>query len=667
MNEIKIYLNPSGSTAELYKDFNLYQGSYRNVQISIYVPTAILYKNADNTFLNTVQTGAIITAPNGAKVTTISYNANFVKTVMRGNVEYAEFTQIMPKEYALYAGTQIIVCNVVNIDNTDPGAPKIIDITTTQRAPIIVLESAYLSNDAPVEPSELDILEGKVNDLYTFKDDMEQAVESAQNSATSSAESATTATEKAEVAGQNASNAEQSASNAENAAQRAESAANTLESVLNGETAVPKAIGDENGENIAEHFENIEVLIPSAASADNQLADKAYVNSSVNAMAAFYITSNADGDAFPTRAVLLSATTFYSGGQARVPTQNDYAIVLADESQPVGVDGKYPTTRYSYQGGTYPNGQWDFQYVVNNTSLTQAQVNAINSGITAQKIVEMEAATAAKYTKPMSGIPEADLSEAVQTKLNENGANPSNAAPLMDGTASAGTSVEYARGDHIHPSDTGKVNKSGDTMTGQLTIERNVSDLATFNSKSDYANIALTTKDGSKWLFEKHNNDLYLVLRDANNTNKCILYIPTFTGNGTIALTSNTWSNNNRPTAIQYVAGASTSEANQTDTVVSYYKSSDGSSWYRKWASGWKECGGITSTSVDNTAIALPITFANVDYVFVANTINSDSITPVTIKVKSKATNQCTIRSVYASPNGNGAASEAFNWYACGY
>lgn len=32
MNEIKIYLKQSGSTAELYKDFNLYQGSYRNVK-----------------------------------------------------------------------------------------------------------------------------------------------------------------------------------------------------------------------------------------------------------------------------------------------------------------------------------------------------------------------------------------------------------------------------------------------------------------------------------------------------------------------------------------------------------------------------------------------------------------------------------------------------------
>ena len=31
----------------------------------------------------------------------------------------------------------------------------------------------------------------------------------------------------------------------------------------------------------------------------------------------------------------------------------------------------------------------------------------------------------------------------------------------------------------------------------------------------------------------------------------------------------------------------------QNDTVVDYWVASDGNSWYRIWASGWKECGGI--------------------------------------------------------------------------
>ena len=112
-----------------------------------------------------------------------------------------------------------------------------------------------------------------------------------------------------------------------------------------------------------------------------------FVNSSINNFAAFYITMDAAGNAFPTKTSLLDATVFYSGGQQRVPTQNDYCIVMSDGSHPNSLGE--PTTRYTYQG-TYPNGQWDFQYVVNNTSLTQAQINAINSGITSQKVEKID-------------------------------------------------------------------------------------------------------------------------------------------------------------------------------------------------------------------------------------------------------------------------------------
>lgn len=45
---------------------------------------------------------------------------------------------------------------------------------------------------------------------------------------------------------------------------------------------------------------------------------------------------------------------------------------------------------------------------------------------------------------------------------------PSDATPLMDGTGAAGTATTYARGDHVHPADTTRVDKAGDTMSGQL-------------------------------------------------------------------------------------------------------------------------------------------------------------------------------------------------------
>ena len=50
-------------------------------------------------------------------------------------------------------------------------------------------------------------------------------------------------------------------------------------------------------------------------------------------------------------------------------------------------------------------------------------------------------------------------------------ANPYGSLPNMDGVASAGSIDAYSRGDHVHPSDTSKLDKAGGTITGDLDIE----------------------------------------------------------------------------------------------------------------------------------------------------------------------------------------------------
>jgi hypothetical protein len=104
------------------------------------------------------------------------------------------------------------------------------------------------------------------------------------------------------------------------------------------------------------YVDEIKAKIPSAATADNQLADKEYVNETVRDMAAEFRGS------FATYAALLA----YTGEKSKL----DYAIVLSDETQGGA------TTRYSYNGA-----EWLFQYIVNNTPFTQAQIDAINSGV----------------------------------------------------------------------------------------------------------------------------------------------------------------------------------------------------------------------------------------------------------------------------------------------
>lgn len=165
MNEIKIYLKTSGRIAELYKDFDLYEGCYRNSQMSVYVPKSLLYENEDGTFANLVKTGAILTAPNGTKLTTKSYYLDYVKTETVGGIAYAVYTITTPKEFCVYAGTQTVVVNVESIDNTDKDNQKVISVTTTQTANLIVLESAYLGQDEPIEPTELDKIKATLTEI----------------------------------------------------------------------------------------------------------------------------------------------------------------------------------------------------------------------------------------------------------------------------------------------------------------------------------------------------------------------------------------------------------------------------------------------------------------------------------------------------------------------
>lgn len=128
---------------------------------------------------------------------------------------------------------------------------------------------------------------------------------------------------------------------------------------------------------LSDSVDLINSKIPDGASPSNKLADRNFVNSSINNIAAFYITADVDGNAFETVAQLTSATTFYSGGVERTPTRNDYCIVRTDENH------NNATTRYYYQN------QWEFQYIVNETALTTDQLEALNSGITSGKVTQI--------------------------------------------------------------------------------------------------------------------------------------------------------------------------------------------------------------------------------------------------------------------------------------
>ena len=86
---------------------------------------------------------------------------------------------------------------------------------------------------------------------------------------------------------------------------------------------------------------------------------KAETDEQIDKLAAYYITSDVQGNPFATHAALVNAQTYYSGGVARVPTRNDYTVVLADESHG-GAEWRYI---YAVAAGQ-ATGQWEAQYPV---------------------------------------------------------------------------------------------------------------------------------------------------------------------------------------------------------------------------------------------------------------------------------------------------------------
>ena len=97
------------------------------------------------------------------------------------------------------------------------------------------------------------------------------------------------------------------------------------------------------------------------------------------------------------------------------------------------------------------------------------------------------------------------------------------------------------------------------------------------------------------------------------------------------------------------------------DRVIKTYISSDGKTWYRIWASGWKECGFIGITNTRNGTKKLPVTFATSKYTVIAtyNYTTSEN-TPWYYNLYAEAYSVDYIRT-------GDFGGLTFNIYCCGY
>ena len=145
----------------------------------------------------------------------------------------------------------------------------------------------------------------------------------------------------------------------------------------------------------------VEGKIPAAASTSNQLADKEFVTDSITQGTAIYRSSYATKAALD--AIQWQTT---DPTAANYVSNNDYAVVLADESH----DNECWRYIYVLEEGGQNNG-WAAQYRVNESPLTQAQLAALNSGITAAGVTQIgDNTTANTQTRAMIAGTEASAS-----------------------------------------------------------------------------------------------------------------------------------------------------------------------------------------------------------------------------------------------------------------
>ena len=283
---------------------------------------------------------------------------------------------------------------------------------------------------------------------------------------------------------------------------------NTLQQNLTTEEGRAKAAEKANADDI----DAIEAKIPSAATDQNQLADKQYVNSSIQTATAAYKGSfNEVSDLSLTISATHAQIGTALGGAIASADNNDYAFVqipTADATPTVIAK----VERYKFNGT-----DWTYEYDLNNSGFTQAQWDALNSMITSglvtklsalptnselttllagkqavisdlQTIREGAAAGATAYQKPGTGIPDTDLSSGVQTSLGKAESAyqvPSGGIPSNDMAAAVQTSLTKAN--DAAPQATTYTKTEVDAMIADF-ITNTVNNLTNYYLKSETYN-----------------------------------------------------------------------------------------------------------------------------------------------------------------------------------
>ena len=413
---------------------------------------------------------------------------------------------------------------------------------------------------------------------------------------------------------------------------------------------------EERIETLEDSVDGIEDLIPNQATDENQLADKEFVNSSIStATAAFKGTYDSLAEL-----------------QAITADLNDYGFVVSTD-----LAGNTVYSRYKYDGTA-----WAFEYNLNNSSFTAEQWAAINSGITAG-IVDTFNATGhnvgdifltMRNNNELNGAVECDGTTYNTTDFT---GGDSIGAQLAAGHVPYMSLSDYAdeittKGwcDKFGWDGTGttefKVPTLPKSVVGIDYLKVSTNGTATFTAPGEQQatlyKLRVSTADGYKY-----------TLTTVGNITDSATY------RGDVEVTeNNNWRANlgdARATNLRYMvqlAVAATDEALETCTnvltdvaglkaheVIEFQAptAANNYTWYRKYADGWVEQGGIvdngSSTTTWSSAVIFPVEMSDANYSYqvtpklesfntnggAMGTIYQNTATGFTIEVTSKYTN----------------------------
>lgn len=275
---------------------------------------------------------------------------------------------------------------------------------------------------------------------------------------------------------------------------------NLSESQLNAvNSGITSALVEQIGTNQT-NISSINEKIPNQASSSNQLADKDFVNSSIQTN-----TGSFDG-VWATYAAIPSTVAGFTNEGYEAPTINNYLVVTADETQGGG------TWRYKYtsSSSTYDKANWRAEYAINDTPLTAAQLAALNSGITDTLVTQIgtnQTNIASLGTNKQDAITGA-ASSITSSNLTANKALVSDNNGKVTNSAVTATELGYltGAGSNIQSQINSKANEDLDNLsdTGQMVIDTVNSTISNCildipqNIKLEINNGVITLKSGCK-------------------------------------------------------------------------------------------------------------------------------------------------------------------------